>query len=73
MSPMGLGRSGGAVDLLCIAAGGGALGLAAADVLAIHDGDDAAEGVPSLELSALLGDGPGGGGGRGPLRAAREG
>lgn len=52
-------RSGEAIDLLCVTAGGGTLGFAAADVSAIHDVDGPPDGVPRVDLAALLG--PGGG------------
>lgn len=48
---------GGTVDVLAIAAGGGALGLFAADVAAITEAGAPATGVPSLDLAALLGPG----------------
>lgn len=48
---------GGTLDVLAIAAGGGALGLFAADVAAIMEAGPPARGVPSLDLAPLLGPG----------------
>jgi hypothetical protein len=47
----------GALDLLRIEARGGAIGLVASDVAAILEADAPQEGLPSLDLSALLGPG----------------
>lgn len=49
--------SGGAIELLCVATGGGTLGFAAADVSAIHEADGPPGDVPCLDLAPLLGGG----------------
>lgn len=53
-------RHGEVIDVLCITAQGGTLGVAAADVVAVREAEELPSldvGVPSLELAPLLGPG----------------